>query len=85
MENTEFEKWVREQTERLGELRRLICSSGKLELAKLIVESLVRDGFQAELTGGRGLDHGHWVPLHYLLPERNVPVVPATDEVLSFD
>lgn len=58
-------------------------AAGEPELAKAIADSLVRDGFQAELTGGRGLDHGHWVPLHYLLPERNVPVVPLSITGLS--
>jgi 4,5-DOPA dioxygenase extradiol len=31
-------------------------------------------GIEASLDDGRGLDHGAWVPLLYLLPEAQVPV-----------
>ena len=58
-------------------------AAGEPELAKLIVDTLVSEGFQAALTEGHGLDHGHWVPLHYILPERNVPVVPLSITGLS--
>ena len=41
MENTELEKWAREQTERLGELRRLFCPSGKPALEQYLTRAVV--------------------------------------------
>ncbi len=45
MENPELEKWVREQAERLGELRRLLCSSGKPELEQYLTQAVVQPFF----------------------------------------
>ena len=51
MENTELEKWVREQTERLGELRRLLCSSGKPELEQYLAQAVVQPFFYFRKNG----------------------------------
>ena len=51
MENTELEKWVREQTERLGELRRLLCSSGKPELEQYLAQAVVQPFFYYRKNG----------------------------------
>lgn len=55
---------------------------GAPELAAQIVEMLNGAGWKSSLNVNRGLDHGAWVPLLYLAPEADIPVVqvsmPAT-------
>lgn len=48
---------------------------GAPELAPDIVRRLVDAGFPATLDASRGLDHGAWVPLRYLKPDADVPVL----------
>ena len=47
---------------------------GAPEWAARAVQLLESAGFAAESDAGRGLDHGAWVPLRYLLPEAKTPV-----------
>lgn len=47
---------------------------GAPEFAAAAARLLETAGFQAGLDDARGLDHGAWVPLRYLLPDANVPV-----------
>ena len=49
--------------------------AGAPELASAIVERLREAGIAAEADPGRGLDHGAWVPLRFLYPRADVPVV----------
>ena len=49
--------------------------SGDPDLAREIVELLSRAGFEAMLDPGRGLDHGVWVPLRFMYPRADRPVV----------
>ena len=51
------------------------AAPGAPELAAAIVERLQDAGIAAEPDPGRGLDHGAWVPLRFLYPHADVPVV----------
>ena len=48
---------------------------GAPELAQRIKQRLAEAGISAGIDGGRGLDHGAWVPLRTLLPEADCPVL----------
>jgi len=48
---------------------------GAPELAPDVVELLRAAGFDASIDPDRGLDHGAWVPLRYLRPQADVPVM----------
>jgi 4,5-DOPA dioxygenase extradiol len=61
---------------------------GSPELAAEAAGLLAKAGLEATLDAERPLDHGAWVPLRYLRPEANIPVVqlslprPRTPELL---
>jgi len=48
---------------------------GAPEVARRAVELLAAVGIEADIDAGRGLDHGAWVPLLYLYPDADVPVI----------
>lgn len=48
---------------------------GSPALAAQIVDMLHGAGWKSSLNVNRGLDHGAWVPLLYLAPEADIPVV----------
>jgi 4,5-DOPA dioxygenase extradiol len=58
------------------ELHRIqYVARGDPELAARIRNLLGRSGLSATLDARRGLDHGAWVPLRFLFPRADVPVV----------
>jgi 4,5-DOPA dioxygenase extradiol len=48
---------------------------GSPDVAREVVELLTNAGFAASNNGCRGIDHGAWVPLRWMYPARDVPVV----------
>ncbi len=54
---------------------------GDSELAERIQNLLGRAGIAAALDPRRGLDHGAWVPLRFLYPRADVPVLEVSQPV----
>ncbi|AOE49454.1 dioxygenase family protein [Kangiella sediminilitoris] len=50
-------------------------ASGDFEIARAIAENLSGAGYHVTLDGHRGLDHGAWVPLKWIYPEADIPIV----------
>ncbi len=48
---------------------------GAPDVARRATELLQVAGFTAAINGCRGIDHGAWVPLKWMYPQRDVPVV----------
>ena len=53
-------------------------ASGSPQAAQQVVDALQAAGFPVNTDPERGLDHGAWVPLRYLFPRAEVPVVPLS-------
>ena len=48
-----------------------------LAMAAKILSASKESGIKAKLIE-RGMDHGHWIPLHFLSPNGSIPVVPIS-------
>lgn len=48
--------------------------AGAPELAHQAADLLTQAGFATSVEDRRGLDHGAWVPLYHMLPQRQIPV-----------
>ena len=53
-------------------------ANGSPEAAQEVLAALQATGLPATSDPRRGLDHGAWVPLRYLFPSADVPVVPLS-------
>jgi 4,5-DOPA dioxygenase extradiol len=52
-------------------------AKGHQDLAQQCVDLLNGAAFSSSLEPSRGLDHGSYVPLHFMWPKADVPVVPV--------
>jgi len=58
-----------------GLYRLQYAAPGSPALAQQVAEVLKAAGHAPSVNGCRGLDHGAWVPLRWMYPEHDVPVV----------
>ena len=51
---------------------------GDPDLAKALMSQAGESDLMADCVWGRGIDHGVSVPLHFMIPEMDIPVVPLS-------
>jgi 4,5-DOPA dioxygenase extradiol len=54
------------------------AASGSPQAAQEVITALQAAGLNAPADDSRGLDHGAWVPMRYLFPTPQVPIVPLS-------
>lgn len=53
------------------------------ELARALLELGINSGFDLAFSAALHLDHGFMVPLHFIMPEMNIPIVPIFQHCIA--
>lgn len=56
---------------------------GDSELSAHVIDSLLSQGFEPSFSDGMRLDHSFMSPLHFVLPEMTVPIVPIFQNCIT--